>query len=512
MTTSAPSPLAVALRADAGGPSARLERRVRGTIEDVWSAITRPDRIARWLAPTSLHGAAAEGVHYTIEFGSGGDTTGRVLACRAPDHLAVSWELPGEAPSTVVVDLVADDEDVVLVLDHRRLPTSMAIGYAAGWDAYVARLVADVAGEPAPDWDERFATMLPAYREAFPHAAMTPTGFVLGHRDRPVVVVEREVAAPPAQVWSAWTEPERLARWLGAVDHALAGAGAVVHMAMAQTELPDDFAAAENPTTLTVLESVAPTDGADGRLVFRFEDRADPGGVVTVTMAAAGVDRCRLVLQHALVEAPTALAYSAGFGGGWDSFLDWLDDAIAGREHGPDERYEPLTPYYDGQRDRVARTSAGQVDTVGDRTTVRHRRTIAGSAEEVWALLTTPAGLARWLGEIVEGRFGDGERVVVHHDAADPSQRQTSRITGWAPPHRLAMTWEYVGEPESVVEITLDPAASGTELTLTHSDLLAPGGYLAGWHAHLDVLSAVAEGSTPPPWGLAYAAARATVD
>jgi len=63
------------------------------------------------------------------------------------------------------------------------------------------------------------------------------------------------------------------------------------------------------------------------------------------------------------------------------------------------------------------------------------------------------------------------------------------------------MTWEFVGESDSAVEITLTPVDGGTELVLVHRDLTGSrDAYLAGWHSHLDVLAAVAEGDAPPPW------------
>jgi len=120
-------------------------------------------------------------------------------------------------------------------------------------------------------------------------------------------------AGAAADVWEAWTDPDRLLRWLGAVDGALVGSGTVVHIAMTATELPEDPATAENAATFTVLEASPPIEDNDGRLAFTFDDPADPGGVVTVTMAAEGADRCRLVLRHALAGAPDALDQCAGF-------------------------------------------------------------------------------------------------------------------------------------------------------------------------------------------------------
>ena len=322
------------------------------------------------------------------------------------------------------------------------------------------------------------------------------------------MLVERTLKATPAEVWQAWTDPERLVRWLGAVDAPMDSPGATVRVAMAATELPDDPSAAENPATFTVREAVAPSGDTEGRLVFVFDDAADPGGVVTVTMQADGDDACHLVLRQAMAAAPTALGYSSGFGAGWEGFFDWLEDALAGREHGQDLTYDALTPHYERQRERLGRVSGGSIDTAGRLDTVRHERVIQAPADVVWRLLTMSEGIERWLGTVTDGMFGHGERVAIVHRQSDPdASRQESLVTEWDPPRRLAMTWEYSGEAPSSVEFTLTPDGAFTRLELVHRDLAAMGAeYLAGWHAHLDVLVAQAEGWSVPPWREAFEA------
>ncbi len=93
-----------------------------------------------------------------------------------------------------------------------------------------------------------------------------PRGHLEGTVDAPVVLVERTLDATTREVWDAWTRPEQLARWLGAAEGPLDQTGNVVRMAMAAAELPDDFSAADNPVTFTVLEAVPPDDGAPAGL------------------------------------------------------------------------------------------------------------------------------------------------------------------------------------------------------------------------------------------------------
>ena len=337
-------------------------------------------------------------------------------------------------------------------------------------------------------------------------SGVEPSGHVLGSASHPVVVVERDLRATPEEVWSAWTDPERAVRWLGALEAPLVEPGVPLRLAMAGTELPDEPSTAENAVTFTVQEAVPPQPGRDGRLVFTFDDLSDPGGLVTVTMTAVGDDRCRLVLRHAQHPSGRAIETTAGLGAGWEGFFDWLEDALAGRDHDVD-RYELALPYYDARVARLRKVSRGTVEDGA----VRQTRLIGASREEIWGLLTTPAGLARWLGRVVEGRLEPGGDVVVVHDESAPEIRQSSVVTEWEPPRRLAMTWDYTGEPASSLELTLHPEGDQTRLELIHRGVAdLADDYRVGWHAHLDLLVAEAEGWGRPPWAEALDAARAS--
>ncbi|GAB2683465.1 SRPBCC family protein [Thalassiella azotivora] len=154
-----------ALRLDRDGHAVRFERRYATTAEDLWSALTEPDRLARWLAPVT--GELAAGGRYRVDFGGGDEATGVVQECRPPHLLVVSWDFPGEPTSRVVVELAAAaaGAGTVLVLDHSRLPADQAVGYGAGWHAYLDGLGDHLTGAAAGDWDARFTALLPAYRD-----------------------------------------------------------------------------------------------------------------------------------------------------------------------------------------------------------------------------------------------------------------------------------------------------------------------------------------------------------
>ena len=160
-----------ALRPDGDRLAVHFERRYAATPAEVWSAVTEPDRVGRWLAPVTL----LDDRRYRLDFDGDNEATGAIEVCDAPRTLVVTWDFPGEPTSRVAVEVRPDGDGVVLVLDHTRLPHGQGAQYGAGWEAHLATLEAQVTGTPAPDWDERFGALLPGYREALadlsPHTA-----------------------------------------------------------------------------------------------------------------------------------------------------------------------------------------------------------------------------------------------------------------------------------------------------------------------------------------------------
>ena len=79
-----------------GKPARRvtLERTYDTTVDDLWDALTRPARIARWLCP--VEGDLTLGGHYQLE----GNASGEITACTAPACLALTW-VYGEETSWV---------------------------------------------------------------------------------------------------------------------------------------------------------------------------------------------------------------------------------------------------------------------------------------------------------------------------------------------------------------------------------------------------------------------------
>ena len=66
-----------------------LEHTYDTNVDDVWDAVTNPERIPRWLMP--IEGDLEVGGRYQLV----GNASGEVLACEPPSHLALTWEFGG---------------------------------------------------------------------------------------------------------------------------------------------------------------------------------------------------------------------------------------------------------------------------------------------------------------------------------------------------------------------------------------------------------------------------------
>ena len=142
-------------RLDAGeGRAIRLRRTYDAPIEDVWDALTSPERIGRWFLPIS--GDYRLGGRYQFEGNAGGE----ILVCERPERLRVTWEYGGpDAPaSELEVRLTPEGEArTSLELEHIAIvPDEMwaqfgpgAVG--VGWEGGLLGLALHLQGERLDD-------------------------------------------------------------------------------------------------------------------------------------------------------------------------------------------------------------------------------------------------------------------------------------------------------------------------------------------------------------------------
>ncbi len=131
-------------------------------IEDLWRAVTEPDRLARWLA--KVEGDLRIGGDIYASFTSTWEGPIRVEVCDAPHRLLLTLAPATPDETQIEALLTAEARGTRLVVEERGLPWDAAPDHAAGWQAHLDDLRAHLEGRPAGDWHTRWTELIPAYR------------------------------------------------------------------------------------------------------------------------------------------------------------------------------------------------------------------------------------------------------------------------------------------------------------------------------------------------------------
>jgi uncharacterized protein YndB with AHSA1/START domain len=113
--------------------------------EDLWDAITDPDRLVRWFLPIS--GDLREGGRFSLE----GNASGTIVRCDRPREIVLTWEI-GDASTDVWLRLVPEGDATVLELEHSPVQTEIITnvgetwGLGPGWELSLGSLEEYVAG------------------------------------------------------------------------------------------------------------------------------------------------------------------------------------------------------------------------------------------------------------------------------------------------------------------------------------------------------------------------------
>jgi uncharacterized protein YndB with AHSA1/START domain len=166
MTTDTPGGLRTlrTLRAADGRGVVRLEDRFDTDIDDLWSALTDPRRLARWLGEVDgdLRPGGDFRAHY---FASGWEGTCHVEACEPPTRLLLATRSPGEPDGVVEATLTAEDDHTILVIEDRGLPLDQIAAYGAGDQVHLEDLAAYLDGRERCDARARWHELHPAFQE-----------------------------------------------------------------------------------------------------------------------------------------------------------------------------------------------------------------------------------------------------------------------------------------------------------------------------------------------------------
>jgi uncharacterized protein YndB with AHSA1/START domain len=138
------------------GKAVHLRREYEAPIDDVWDALTDPERISRWFLPIS--GEYRVGGHYQLEGNAGGE----ILTCERPNRLRVTW-VYGENPTDADISEVevrlsdVDGERTALELVHTAVVpdefwTQFGPGaVGVGWDGALLGLALHLRGGSVDD-------------------------------------------------------------------------------------------------------------------------------------------------------------------------------------------------------------------------------------------------------------------------------------------------------------------------------------------------------------------------
>ena len=161
------------LRSAAGVGVVRIEDRCDTDIDDLWSAITDPDRLARWFG--EVDGELSQGGEFRVHIADAGERIGQVEACEPSQRLVVTTRETDESyrrgegvpPFDAVWDitLTADGDQTTLVIEVKGMPLDKIAFFGAGWQIHAENLAAYLAGREPNDVEARWEELVPPYQD-----------------------------------------------------------------------------------------------------------------------------------------------------------------------------------------------------------------------------------------------------------------------------------------------------------------------------------------------------------
>jgi len=162
------------LRSADGNGVVRIEDRFDTDVDDLWSALTDPARLARWHG--QVEGDLRPGGQFRLYIEADDlESTGRVEACEPPRRLLVTTRETDESylrgqgvppfDEVVEVILTADGDQSVLVIEVRGIPLDKVAFYGAGWQIHAENLAAYLAGRDRGDTEARWGELVPPYQD-----------------------------------------------------------------------------------------------------------------------------------------------------------------------------------------------------------------------------------------------------------------------------------------------------------------------------------------------------------
>ena len=153
------------LRLSNGVGVVRLEDIFDTDIDDLWSALTKPDRLEHWFS--EVDGVISLGHEYREKvFTSGWLGTVRVEEFEPPSRLCQKKTPDGPNAVSIAVEftLAVDGSQTHLVFEAQGMPLDLLYAYGVGWQIHLESLATYLTGRTQFESAGRWNQLEPAYR------------------------------------------------------------------------------------------------------------------------------------------------------------------------------------------------------------------------------------------------------------------------------------------------------------------------------------------------------------
>jgi uncharacterized protein YndB with AHSA1/START domain len=162
------------LRSADGAGVVRIEDRYDTDIEDLWTALTDPARLARWYG--RVEGDLRPGGQFRTYIEANDiESTGLVDACEPPWRLQLTTRETDESyqrgqgvppyDAGIEVTLTAVGDQTDLTIQVRGMPLDKIAFYGAGWQIHAENLATYLAGRERGDTEARWDELIPPYQD-----------------------------------------------------------------------------------------------------------------------------------------------------------------------------------------------------------------------------------------------------------------------------------------------------------------------------------------------------------
>jgi uncharacterized protein YndB with AHSA1/START domain len=151
------------IRAENGKGTVRMEDVYDTDIADLWSAVTEPARLSRWIAEVT--GDLRPGGRFQARFTSSWEGPGRVDVCETHRRILATMGVGSDEETVIEATFFEEDGKTRLVIEERGLPLDEVAVHGAGWQAHVEDLATYLDGREPGSWKERWRELSPRYAE-----------------------------------------------------------------------------------------------------------------------------------------------------------------------------------------------------------------------------------------------------------------------------------------------------------------------------------------------------------